>query len=152
MALQINQPFPMFFDLDGSPLDNGYIYIGTANANPETSPVTVYWDAGLTLPATQPLRTINGHISRSGTPSVVFHGLDSTSVTTKNSRNQQVLYSPSVADASLTSVADAAASAAAALGPCCRCAAATAAAGLGPCCRCTAASAAGGLGPCCRSR
>lgn len=114
MALPITQPFPQFFELNGSPLDNGYIYLGTASANPETSPITVYWDSGLTLPAAQPLRTINGYIVRNGTPATVYVNVDTYSVTAKDRNRRVTVYAPSVATASIASVAAAAASAAAA--------------------------------------
>jgi len=55
MASFITSPYPVFFDKDGTPLENGSIYIGQPNLNPETSPVTVYWDEALTQPAAQPI-------------------------------------------------------------------------------------------------
>lgn len=114
MALQVNSPFPQFFDLDGSPLDEGFIYIGTANANPEINSIQVYWDSAQTIPAIQPLRTVNGYIARNGTPSAVFVNANSFSCTAKNANSELVIYSPSVASASLASVASAQAAAAAA--------------------------------------
>ena len=54
--LPVESPFKTYTDLDGKPLDNGYVYFGLPNQNPETAPVTVYWDAAGTIPAAQPLR------------------------------------------------------------------------------------------------
>jgi hypothetical protein len=71
-ALSIQVPFPVFQDRDGQPLDNGYVWIGTANLNPQTNPVAVYFDEALTIPAAQPLRTLNGYISRAGTPAQIY--------------------------------------------------------------------------------
>lgn len=71
-ALSIQVPFPVFQDRDGQPLDNGYVWIGTANLNPQTNPVVAYYDSALTIPAVQPLRTLNGFISRAGTPAQVY--------------------------------------------------------------------------------
>jgi hypothetical protein len=71
-ALSIQVPFPVFQDRDGQPLDNGYVWIGEPNLNPQTNPVVVYFDEGLTIQAAQPLRTINGYISNSGTPAQVY--------------------------------------------------------------------------------
>ena len=71
-ALSIQVPFPVFQDRDGQPLDNGYIWIGTANLNPITNPIAVYWDAALSAPATQPIRTLGGYPSNSGTPSRLY--------------------------------------------------------------------------------
>jgi hypothetical protein len=37
MALtQVTGPYPIFTDLDGTPLDDGYLYIGAINDDPET--------------------------------------------------------------------------------------------------------------------
>lgn len=83
-------PFPFYADLDGQPLDAGSIYFGTPNQNPETSPVTVYWDAAGTQPAAQPIRTINGYTVRNGTPAVVYASSD-YSLTVRNS-NGVILY------------------------------------------------------------
>ena len=33
-TLSISPPFPIFSDRDGSPLENGYVWIGTVNLNP----------------------------------------------------------------------------------------------------------------------
>jgi len=71
-ALSINVPFPVFQDRDGQPLDNGYVYIGTPYLDPQTNPVQVYFDDALTIPATQPLRTINGYVSNAGTPAQLY--------------------------------------------------------------------------------
>jgi len=64
--------YKLYVDLDGNPLDNGYIYFGQVDQNPVTSPVTVYWDAAGTQPAAQPIRTEDGYIVRNGTPANVF--------------------------------------------------------------------------------
>lgn len=68
-AIAVNPPFPLFTDADGQPLDDAYIYIGTANQNPVSNPITVYWDEALTIAAAQPIRTSNGYPMRNGTPS-----------------------------------------------------------------------------------
>ena len=92
MALnQIAPPYPVFCDTDGTPLDAGYIYIGNPNTNPETSPVPVFWDTGLSLPAPQPIRTINGYPSRFGTPAQLYvDGL--FSITVRDVNKSLVLY------------------------------------------------------------
>jgi hypothetical protein len=71
-ALSIQVPFPVFQGRDGQPLENGYVWIGVANLNPQTNPVVAYYDAALTIPAAQPLRTLNGYISRAGTPAQIY--------------------------------------------------------------------------------
>lgn len=92
--LAIESPYPQFFDLDGSPLDSGYIWIGIENQNPETNPLTVYWDVTLTEPAPQPLRTMNGYIVRAGTPAFVYAETNH-SMMVRNSRMVQVVYAQS---------------------------------------------------------
>lgn len=72
MSSEVTSPFTVFFDRSGQPLDNGYVYIGTAGINPEVSPITVYWDTSLTTTAAQPIRTLNGYPSRSGSPGSIF--------------------------------------------------------------------------------
>lgn len=71
-ALSIQVPFPVFQDRDGQPLDNGYVWIGEPNLNPQTNPVVAYFDKDLTIPAAQPLRTINGYVSNAGTPAQIY--------------------------------------------------------------------------------
>lgn len=69
---QVINPIEQFSDTSGNPLNSGYVYIGTANLNPETNPVAVYWDSGYTTPAAQPLRTSGGYIYRNGVPAQVY--------------------------------------------------------------------------------
>lgn len=75
-ALEINQPFPIFTDIDGQPLEDGYVWIGTANLDPQTNPINVYWDSALTLPAAQPIRTLAGYPANSGTPARFYSNQD----------------------------------------------------------------------------
>jgi hypothetical protein len=90
--LTLQTPYPQFFDKAGKPLDAGYVYIGTAGANPQTSPITVYWDQALTQPVAQPLRTAAGHIARSGTPARVFVNADDYAILVQTSTGVQVAY------------------------------------------------------------
>jgi len=95
MALrQLDQPFPTFTDLDGSPLDAGYVYFGVENDNPETAPITVYYDAALTQAAAQPLRTSNGYVVRNGAPAVLYADV-AYSLTVRNKTQALVFYSQS---------------------------------------------------------
>lgn len=94
MALtQVTGPYPIFTDLDGSPLDDGYLYIGAINQDPETNPIQAYWDSNLTIPATQPIRTNNGYAWRNGTPGLIYTA-GQFSITIRNKKNEFVLYSP----------------------------------------------------------
>lgn len=85
MSNAVTNPFPLFYGTDGQPLNAGYIYIGTAGLNPETSPITVYWDNALTITATQPIRTLNGYPSRSGSASSMAISESSYSIIVKDS-------------------------------------------------------------------
>jgi hypothetical protein len=75
-VLSIQPPYPAFAGADGQPLENGYIWIGTANLSPQTNPINVFWDAALTISAAQPIRTLNGYPSYQGTPSRFYVGSD----------------------------------------------------------------------------
>jgi hypothetical protein len=91
MSIILN-PVEQFFDLDGSPLDQGYIYLGAINGNPETSPTTVYWDALNTIPVSQPIRTINGFPARNGSPATIYSSTD-VSIQVRNKKKLSVFYS-----------------------------------------------------------
>ena len=87
-ALSIQPTYPIFTDIDGQPLENGYVWIGTANLNPQTNPISVFWDAALTIPATQPIRTLGGYPSNSGTPARLYVNSDySIRVQNRNGSN-----------------------------------------------------------------
>jgi hypothetical protein len=90
-ALEVTPPFPVFSDIDGQPLENGYIWIGAVNLNPQTNPINVYWDSSLTISATQPIRTLGGYASNSGTPARLYVNAD-YSIRVMN-RNGSTIYS-----------------------------------------------------------
>ena len=75
-ALSVTPSYPTFNDLNGDPLDAGYIWIGTAGLAAQTNPIATYWDAALTEPAVQPIRTIGGYPSKSGSPAMVYVNSD----------------------------------------------------------------------------
>ena len=75
-ALSIQPPYPAFAGTDGQPLENGYIWVGAVNLNPQVNQITVYWDSALTIPAAQPIRTLNGYPVYQGTPSRFYAGSD----------------------------------------------------------------------------
>lgn len=90
-VISIQPSFPVFSEADGTPLEAGYIYIGTTGLNPETNPITVYWDFAQTIPASQPIRTIGGRPSRSGSAANLYVSVD-YSITVRD-RNQNLVYS-----------------------------------------------------------
>jgi hypothetical protein len=75
-TIEVNPPFPAFAGKDGQPLENGYIWIGAVNLNPQTNPIAVYWDDAKTILAAQPIRTLAGYPVYQGTPSRFFVGSD----------------------------------------------------------------------------
>lgn len=93
---QISTPFPLFTEADGSPLDAGYIYIGIENLNPETNPLTIYWDSTSLIPAAQPLRTMDGYIYRSGALANAYTTASAYSMTVKDRFGALIYYLPSV--------------------------------------------------------
>lgn len=86
MSSKVLPPYPQFHDIDGRPLDAGYIYIGEAGKNPEVYPIPVFWDEALTIPAAQPLRTRNGYISKNGKAGKVYIAENSCSISVKNKK------------------------------------------------------------------
>lgn len=92
--------YKLYVDLDGKPLDNGYIYFGQADQNPITAPVTVYWDAAGTQPAAQPIRTQDGYIVRNGTPANVYYS-GAYSQLVQDKRRIQIYYAPDSTDYSV---------------------------------------------------
>jgi polygalacturonase len=93
-ALSIQVPFPVFQDRDGQPLENGYIWIGEPNLNPQTNPVVAYYDRALTIVAAQPLRTLNGYISRAGTPAQIYVNGVNFSILVQDSKGSMVYNFP----------------------------------------------------------
>jgi microcystin-dependent protein len=97
----VTQPVKVFTGADGKPLNGGYIYFGVANQNPETNPVTMYWDVAGTIPAAQPLRTVSGYISRNGVSPANIYATGDFSITIKDSKGALVITSPMSADLQL---------------------------------------------------
>jgi hypothetical protein len=90
MTKVVNQ-VPVFNDVDGRPLENGYVYIGVAGMNPETNPVQVYLDSALTQPIAQPLRTSGGMIYSSGSPAAIYVSSSTFSITVRNKNTSLIL-------------------------------------------------------------
>jgi hypothetical protein len=75
-TIEVQPPYPAFAGADGLPLENGYIWIGTVNLNPQVNPISVYWDDAQTIPAALPIRTLNGYPVYQGSPSRFYVGSD----------------------------------------------------------------------------
>ncbi|MGB3465641.1 MAG: hypothetical protein WBA74_10235 [Cyclobacteriaceae bacterium] len=67
----VQNPFPIYTDVDGDPLEDGYIFIGVAGLNPISNPLQAFWDSELTIPATN-IRTRGGYASNNGTPGRLY--------------------------------------------------------------------------------
>ena len=90
MSVIIN-PIEQYFDTDGSPLSEGFLYFGEVYGNPVTQPVMVYFDPEFTIPAAQPVRTVNGYPVRSGTAMGLYAPQD-VSILVQNKNMEQVVY------------------------------------------------------------
>ena len=87
---EIVTPFAQFFDTNGAPLTNGAIFIGIAYLDAQTNPIPVYWDDALTIPAIQPIRTLNGYAVRNGTPARLFCDAANFSMTVQTKTGRTV--------------------------------------------------------------
>lgn len=91
MSLQsIDNPFSFFTNSAGGALDAGKIYIGVVGLNPETNPVEAYWNAELTIPAAQPIRTIVGYPSYSGSAGNLNIASNNYSITVRNKKDELI--------------------------------------------------------------
>lgn len=96
-ALSVQPPYPIITDIDGQPLEGGYIWIGQANLDPQTNPITVYWDKALTIAATQPIRTTGGYPVNSGTPARLYVN-SAYSIRVMNKNGSVIYNAPSVTE------------------------------------------------------
>lgn len=96
-ATEIRPPFKFFTDIYGSALEAGYLYIGVENQEPVANPTSVYWDSALTIPAVQPIRTVNGYPSRAGSPGVLYAN-NSYSILVRDKKGRLVYSAPSITD------------------------------------------------------
>ncbi len=93
---RINNPVPIFLDARGNLLDGGKIYIGVVDGDPETDPLNVFWDADLTEPSPQPIRTLGGRIVNGTQPAEIFVSEADYSMRVRDANNAQLDYSASV--------------------------------------------------------
>lgn len=97
MAVQsLQQAFPQFTDIDGQPLESGYVYVGTAGLQASTNQITVYWDEAKTSPATQPIRTQGGYLMNSGSPGNIYVDADDYSIEVNNKNNSSIYSSTNI--------------------------------------------------------
>lgn len=71
MSNLVENPYPIFTDTNGEPLEDGYIYIGEPGLSPISNPVQAYWDTNFTVPANE-VRTKGGYPHNSGSPGRLY--------------------------------------------------------------------------------
>lgn len=98
---RLENPFPLWLDQAGALLDAGRVFIGVSGQDPEVSPITVYWDAALTIPAAQPLRTRGGIIVNNGAPAIVYISDADYSLRVRDADANLVGYVPSAVQAAV---------------------------------------------------
>jgi hypothetical protein len=57
----VTAPYATFVDINGQPLEDGYVWIGVLGLEPQANPLAAYWDSALTQAVTQPVRTRGGY-------------------------------------------------------------------------------------------
>jgi hypothetical protein len=100
----ISTAFPIFNDIDGQPLEAGYVWIGQPNLDPVTNQRQVYWDQAFTQPATQPIRTRGGY-PLNGVAIGQLYTTPNYSIKVTN-RNGSVLYNDPLVPSEIISVQD----------------------------------------------
>jgi hypothetical protein len=94
MPFVVENGYRIFTDLEGQPLDSGYIFIGEDGLNPLTNPQTAYFDEALTIPA-ENIRTSGGYAVYRGSPATIYT-LNDYSILVQDKNQQTVYYNPSV--------------------------------------------------------
>lgn len=115
MTQRLNNPFPLFLDASGVPLQNGAIYMGEPGQDPETHPLATFWDDALTIAAAQPFQTLGGVIVNNGAPSFVYAAGEDYSLRVRDSDGGEQFFLASTAvmgveyqplDSDLTAIAE----------------------------------------------
>jgi hypothetical protein len=97
-AFSISEPFPQFHDRDGQPLDGGFVWIGTAGLDAQANPIPVFFDAALTLPASQPIGTRSGFAANGATPTPVYCDVSDYSIKILDANGTLVSSYPNAVD------------------------------------------------------
>lgn len=97
MTVRLGNPFPMFFDAEGDPLHNGFIYMGEPGQDPETHPLDTFFDTDLTIAAAQPLRTRGGYIADGANPAFVYAAGEDYSIRVRDALGGELLFIASIA-------------------------------------------------------
>ncbi len=94
-AIKVDQPYTLFTETDGTPLENGYIYIGEEGLLPEDNPIEVYWDVDFQIPAGHPIRTVGGYPSNNGRAGSLY-AKELYSIKVLNKREELIFYKKNV--------------------------------------------------------
>lgn len=92
MTQRIGNPLPFFLDRRGRPLTGGSVYLGEAGEDPELSPVAAFFDSEMELGATQPIRTIGGHLVNNGLPTFIYVDAVDYSLRVRDADGAEVFY------------------------------------------------------------
>lgn len=90
------QPNEYLGDVTGRPLDYGMVWFGQPNKDPEFYPIDIFYDAELTLPAAQPVRTKGGYLNGNGDIVEIYAAQNEYSVKVLDSYGRKVFYRPKV--------------------------------------------------------
>jgi hypothetical protein len=71
MSTVVTNGYESFTDTDGTPLEEGYIFIGQPNLNPISNPKQAYWDNDRTSAANN-IRTTGGYPAYQGAPGRLY--------------------------------------------------------------------------------
>lgn len=99
---RLQNPIPIWIDGRGALVDAGFIYVGVANQDPVTNPINCYLDQALTVPITQPLRTLGGRIVSGENAAQVYFAEADAAITVKDANSVLVSYTPSIAVSSVS--------------------------------------------------
>jgi len=80
-----------FSDINGKPLELGFVYIGQEGLDPKTNPINVFWDKEHTQIATQPIRTKGGYPINGSSNGILFLSETDYSITVQN-KNEHTLF------------------------------------------------------------
>lgn len=97
-AFSVHEPFPQFHDRDGRPLDGGFVFIGTAGLDAQANQVPVYFDAALTIPASQPIQTHGGFAANGATPTPIYVDANDYSIKVLDANGALVIAYPNAVD------------------------------------------------------
>lgn len=97
-TLSIYPSYPQFKDANGALLNDGKIYVGTAGLDPIENQISLYWDSALSIPASQPVSTINGYPSNSGSRGMLYMSGTDYSLTVLDKNNVEIYSSLNLTD------------------------------------------------------